>query len=245
MELLNTLQDNERENCSGQYFMRTSNYHELMHDTLFLSQVDHHSESLQSGHVVCNPSDPYNRFADHVLVYDQATSTLMASARIIAAVNRPLAGFQCETSFDISSVTSLKPDMIELSDTFVSAKCDNKAQALLKIWHGVLELIYDYEAKYIIGTLGLPMQITLENRDVFSLQLPVELMLDECEFYIWAREHVEIEALTAGQLIHPNLLIASQRILAMNGKIGKEAHIESGCINLFVLVHTSRLNDEK
>ncbi|MDQ6976253.1 MAG: GNAT family N-acetyltransferase [Mariprofundaceae bacterium] len=244
MQLLNTIQNTAWKEYAGEYFMRISNYNELIRDPLFLSQDCHNLQNIISGHIAYHTSDPYNQFGDHILVYDESDLKLIGSARVIAMRNiehlKPLGGLYCQGFFDISSIVNLHSNMVELSKIFINPECENKSEVLLKLWNGVFELVQEYDAQYVIGTLAFPMHTALQDIENDALFFPENLILNMEESPVWARNHLKVKKLSSGQdLISCDLLEICNKLSEIHAKVGQEVHVENHHINLFILADAS------
>ncbi len=154
MQLLPMLQTiNQKEEVSGEYIVT------LLRAADTWKQLPSFTNVHALGqHALFQSHDPFNRIADHLVIFDTISHRIVASTRIIAwdrvAPLQPLGAFSCQQSFDISGLREYLPQTMEISRTFIAREHRNTA-VILRLWSGILGLMQDYQAKYLMGVLAL------------------------------------------------------------------------------------------
>lgn len=101
--------------------------------------------------------DPFDHHCDHLLVRDQHSGRVVGTYRILRPeAARNMGQYYTETEFDLSRLTHLRPDMVELGRACVHQDYRNGATISL-LWAGLADYMQTRGYQYLIGCASVGM----------------------------------------------------------------------------------------
>jgi len=248
MQLLQMIQNVCWEDQTDDYSLTISRSRDLIRASSLVSRAsgqEMKTIATESGHVLFRPHDPYNRYCDHILIYDRKQNRLAASARVLAwehiAHLDPIGGFVTQGLFDLSGLSDSLPKTLELSQTYIEPEYRN-GQVMMKLWSAMLRLLEHYDARYLMGVLSLNRSSAMH--DVRSLLCETEQMkINDCTRPILARYPIGMDALSPVAQAESSKFHTRAQLQAVGACLGQEANADEGQQNIdfFVRVDVEKL----
>lgn len=102
--------------------------------------------------------DHYDAFCQHLLVIDQHNDQLVASTRILTrAAAQASGGFYSENEFDLTMLTRLHGDVMEIGRTCVHPEHRNGSTIGI-LWQGLADFMNQNRISHLFGSASIPMQ---------------------------------------------------------------------------------------
>jgi putative hemolysin len=120
---------------------------------IFAGEMGAKLHSPLSGHDV----DRFDEFCEHLLVRDETTGQAVGTYRLLTPVQAERAGgLYTETEFDIRSIESLKPSMVELGRSCVHADYRSGA-VIMALWGALAQFMQRNQLSSMVGCASIPM----------------------------------------------------------------------------------------
>ena len=101
--------------------------------------------------------DHYDAFCQHLLVIDQHNDQLVASTRILTrAAAQAAGGFYSENEFDLTMLSSLHGDVMEIGRTCVHPEHRNGSTIGI-LWQGLADFMNQHRITHLFGSASIPM----------------------------------------------------------------------------------------
>jgi putative hemolysin len=101
--------------------------------------------------------DRFDDFCEHLLVRDEATHQVVGTYRLLTPVQAQRAGgLYTETEFDIRSLESIKPSMVELGRSCVHANYRHGA-VIMALWGALAQFMTRNQLSSMVGCASIPM----------------------------------------------------------------------------------------
>ncbi len=101
--------------------------------------------------------DRFDHFCEHLLVRDDTTGQTVGTYRLLTPVQAKRAGgLYTETEFDIRSLESLKPNMVELGRSCVHADYRTGA-VIMALWGALAQFMMRNKLSTMVGCASIPM----------------------------------------------------------------------------------------
>jgi len=143
--------------------------------------------------------DRFDPHCDHLLVRDQATQDVVGTYRILVPQQaRLLGGYYSESEFDISSLSGLRNDMVELGRSCVHPDHRNGA-VIMMLWSGISRYMKFHGYRYLMGCASVSMRDGGQNAKAIWESLS-EKSLAEPGLRVTPKNRLPMEKIVAAEL---------------------------------------------
>lgn len=190
--------------------------------------------------------DYFDRFCQHLNVYDTSNGSLIATTRLLSGEQAHLAGdFYSAQEFDLSRLLPrLRGRILEIGRTCVHPDYRSGA-AITVLWSALADYLLAEDFSYLIGCASIPLEANGERFAAIMASLDAEKFVQP-EMRVIPKRAMPSTFVgqfdTGVKTSMPPLLKA---YLRMNAKIGGEAcfDLEFNCADMFIVLDVATLAD--
>lgn len=103
-------------------------------------------------------SDEYDPWCEHLLVREQSSGEVVGSYRLLTPVNADrLGGFYSESEFDLSGVSPVREQILELGRSCIRADYRNGTVIML-LWAGIASIVQQLRLRYVLGCASVSLR---------------------------------------------------------------------------------------
>ena len=101
--------------------------------------------------------DRFDDHCQHVVVYDNTTSELVATTRLLDGAGRDKTGmFYSETEFNLDNILNSDANFLEVGRTCIHPAY-RRGAVLALLWHGIAGQVVSKNIDYLIGCASMPL----------------------------------------------------------------------------------------
>ncbi|TXK85379.1 GNAT family N-acetyltransferase [Paenibacillus sp. N3.4] len=122
--------------------------------------------------------DAYDAYCDHLIVKDMDTDQIIGTYRLLPG-DRALSGigFYSETEFDLTAITELKKETLELGRSCIAPEYRG-SKAIQMLWEGIASYITEHNFTHLIGCASVHMQSLEDLNLIYSMLRQKQVITD-------------------------------------------------------------------
>ncbi len=193
--------------------------------------------------------DRFDPFADHMLVRDEATGTVVGVYRLLRSEQAALAGgFYSEGEYDLSALKTSGRRLLELGRSCLH-KDYRGGMAMFHLWSALSGYVADHGVEILFGTASF------HGTDVHALAQPLTLLhhshLAPDDLRVRSTEFQTMDLIATAELDRRKAMVEVPALikayLRLGGFVGEGAYVDHdfNTTDVCLILDTARMNDRQ
>lgn len=193
--------------------------------------------------------DRFDPFADHMLVRDEATGTVVGVYRLLRSEQAALAGgFYSEGEYDLSALKTSGRRLLELGRSCLH-KDYRGGMAMFHLWSALSGYVADHGVEILFGTASF------HGTDVHALAQPLSLLhhshLAPDDLRVRSTEFQTMDLIATAELDRRKAMVEVPALikayLRLGGFVGEGAYVDHdfNTTDVCLILDTARMNDRQ